>query len=456
MKREIPVILVVVAMLVIWSVPAFASEEPLVTQESLLGLVKPYVNNMNEEISRGAFSYILVNAANLSDKETVKDLTLPLDLKDTWYKDAIVVLCGKNIMIGAPDGNTYPENPITVLQAKTLIARIFGIPDEVIFETDSKGENDLEKRLYSYIEGYFKGDAESKISVNDAAGILSDFFGVDEEAKGIILRNEEVTDNAKSFRASGTMETELVLDQEIDELPSKMNFDFSLEFSMDNKIKQEITGVVPNLPMPLKMVQYMDKDYIYTMVVDEEGTPQWMKMKNFVSFAFDDEFMEAKKNETLNIDTDLPYKVLGEETIEGIKCYKLAFYTRIDDKDELLKIFDCMPGMDDANKELMKESMDIIENLILKGIMYIGQEDDMLYRSEISYDIFFNEELQTDSPVKIKMMNYIMDITYSDFGEDIKIEIPQEAIEAEEIDLFGEGVFDAEGTEPLEDIELEQ
>jgi len=379
---------------------------------------------------------MLVNAASLSYKEAEKSQPLPLDLEDTWYKDSVVILWEKNIMKGAPDGNAYPENPITVKEAKTLVARTFGMPDQVIFDAEGAAGSNLERELYLYIERYFEVDDKSEISVKEAANILSDIFGIDEEAQEIILRNEEVTGNAKSFRASGAMEAELVYHQELEGVPTSMSYDFSMEFSADNKIKQEITTVLPGVSTPLKMVQYMDKDYIYTMLANEEGTPEWMKMKNIASFAFDDEYIQSQKNKTLNINTELPYKLLGEETVDDIECYKLAFYARIDDKEELLETFDSIPGMDDASIEQLKQSLDIIENLILKGIMYIGQEDSLLYGSEISYDVFLNTEIQTDSPIKIETMSCIMDIRYSDFGEDINIEIPQEAIDTEEINLF--------------------
>lgn len=433
MKKKVLALLLVATMLVIWQVPAFADEKPLVTGESLLDIVKPNIQNLDGDISRGVFSYILVNAAKLSDSVTVKSSTLPLDLKDVWYKDAIMILWENGIMKGAHDGNVYPEDPITLLQAKTLVARTFGISDEVIFNKVAITKNDIDQELYSFIAGYFKGNDNDHLSVKDAAKVLSDVFNVDSQAKDIILKSDEATKKAKSFKTTGNIEIGIGLSQQDSAIPTKVNLEFSSEFSADNKIKQEMNGIVPGLNTPISMTQYIDKDYIYTMMTGQKGEPQWMKVKNPVPFAFDDEFMESKKNEMLNVDVELPYKVLGEETIDGKQCYKLGFYTRINDANELLKTFDAIPGMDDTTKELLEESAKVIENLLFRGIMYIGEEDYLVYRTEISYDIALNDEVQKDSPNKIKSMGFTMDMNYSDYGKDIKIEIPKAAMDAEEI-----------------------
>jgi len=91
MKRKLPAILLATVMLVIWSLPVFGSEDTLAAEESLLDIVEPYVNDTDEAVSRGAFSYMLVNAASLSYKEAEKSQPLPLDLEDTWYKDSVVI-----------------------------------------------------------------------------------------------------------------------------------------------------------------------------------------------------------------------------------------------------------------------------------------------------------------------------------------------------------------------------
>lgn len=111
--------------------------------------------------------------------------------------------------------------------------------------------------------------------------------------------------------------------------------------------------------------------------------------------------------------------------------------------------------MDDSIKELMKESLNIMDKIILKGIMYIGKEDNLLYKSDLSYDIYLNEEMQADSPIKMEVMSFDMYMNYSDYGEEIIIEIPQEAIDTDEIDLFGDFDFDDVDIEALDEIELE-
>ncbi|HHY13519.1 MAG TPA: S-layer homology domain-containing protein [Thermoanaerobacterales bacterium] len=458
MKKKLIGILLVVIMVISCAIPVLAGEEPPIENESLLDIIKPHVNSVDDEISRGAFSYLLVNAINMQVEDIKEDIALPRDLDDEWHKDAILTLWKEGIMKGVPGGNTYPNDSITVLQARTLVARTYGIPDEVIFGDISERENGLDERLYSYIESYFVGDADGKISVKEAIDMFSGFFETDEVADEIMIKNEEITNVIKSFRVSGNLGVEMVLAGEIDEeVPPMMDFEFIMELSSDNKIKQKYVGNVPELPIALEMTQYMDKDYIYTAISDEEGTQQWMKMKNFVAFVFDEDFIDEKKNEMFYMDTDLvtSYKLFGEKNIDGNECHELVFFTRIDNKEKLVEVYEAMPGMDDSIKELMKESLNIMDKIILKGIMYIGKEDNLLYKSDLSYDIYLNEEMQADSPIKMEVMSFDMYMNYSDYGEEIIIEIPQEAIDTDEIDLFGDFDFDDVDIEALDEIELE-
>ena len=148
-------------------IPVMAGEEEPAENESLLDMLKPHVNDVDDEISRGAFSYLLVNAINIPMEEIKEDIALPRDLDDKWYKDAILTLWKEGIMKGVPGGNTYPNDSITVLQAKTLVARAYGIPDDVIFGDINSRGNSLNERLYTYIESYFAEEDDSKISVKE-------------------------------------------------------------------------------------------------------------------------------------------------------------------------------------------------------------------------------------------------------------------------------------------------
>lgn len=55
MKKKLIGILLVVIMVISCAIPVLAGEEPPIENESLLDIIKPHVNSVDDEISRGHF-----------------------------------------------------------------------------------------------------------------------------------------------------------------------------------------------------------------------------------------------------------------------------------------------------------------------------------------------------------------------------------------------------------------
>src|SRR5690606_28457564 len=126
-------------------------------------------------------------------------IKLPSDLKDTWYKEAVIALVKKGIMQGAPDGKIYAEAPIKLGHAKILVARTLDI-------SSSEG---LDLQLKSWLDKLFIGDDLQNLKAKDAAKLLSDIFGKDEKAQELILKSDEATNKAKSFRMNGDISVKM-------------------------------------------------------------------------------------------------------------------------------------------------------------------------------------------------------------------------------------------------------
>lgn len=435
MLKRVSVLFLVAVMVISWCVPALAQEEVVkdVTEESLLNLVKPYVNDPQSKITRGAFAQMLAKAANISEEEVSDVENLPKDLKkDANYAKAVAALCKKGILKGASDGKAYLDNPVKNIEAKIFIARVWGIPEELIFSKETNEKN-LDSQLLSWIEEHFNRTDKNTLKVSDAAKILSDIFKTDEKASSIVEESNEKNKDMKSLKVKGDMTLNLVIKPEIPEMPTGINAKFSSEFSKDKKVHQVIDTNIPLINQPISVEQYMDKDYIYMNVPEDEETTKWVKMKNPVSEIFDDKFIELNQDILKNLDIKTPYSLLGNEELEGRKVYKIAFYSRMADMSQFAKIFGSM--MDAENQEMLEQTYDMIDSMFVKGIAYIGVEDGLVYNADLDYDIVLGD-LGLDSeeiPFKLDSIKANMRFAYYDYNSDIKIDIPEEAKNAEEI-----------------------
>lgn len=435
-------LLFLVAVLVIsWCMPALAQEEAVVnnvTEETLLNLVKPYIKDPQKEISRGAFAQMLAKAANIPDEEIPEDIELPKDLnKDAEYAKAAVALLEKDILRGLPDGKVYLENPVKNMEAKVLIARVWEIPEK------SNTQNTLDSQLLSWIESYFKDKNDKDLlKTQEAAKILADIFKSDEKAVSIVENSNEKSKDVKSLKVKGDMTLSLSIIPEIPELPTGISAKFSSKFSSDKKIHQTISTTVPIINESFTIDQYMDKDYIYMNVPEDEDITKWVKMKNPVSEIFDENFIAANQDILKNLDIKTPYTLLGTEEIEGKKMHKIVFYTRMADMSQFAKMFSGVMGAE--SQEMLEQAYDVIESMFAKGIIYIGAEDGLVHNAEVAYDITLGD-LGLDSkevPFKLDAIKTNVKFNYYDYNADIKIDIPEEAKDAEELETPAEDILE--------------
>lgn len=107
-------------------------------------------------------------------------------------------------------------------------------------------------------------------------------------------------------------------------------------------------------------------------------------------------------------------------------------YARIDDFDQLLKKMSVLGIQQDQSLEAVNN---IIKSMSMRGINYIDVESGLPNKVNMNMVISLNEEIQQDSPAIMKAMQMDMNYDYYDYNADIKIQIPEEAKNAEEQDL---------------------
>lgn len=100
-----------------------------VQQLSALGIVTGYEDGSikpDQTITRAEFCAIAVRATNMKGNLTSAVTKFPDVPANHWASGYISLAAGRSYVIGFDDGNFYPENPVTVAEAVTILTRILG------------------------------------------------------------------------------------------------------------------------------------------------------------------------------------------------------------------------------------------------------------------------------------------------------------------------------------------
>lgn len=456
MFKKMWVLALIVALALSLSVPVFA-QEPLQTQEvqeltvedvlKVLPVSSMDLSSPNAVLSRGDFAAMLAYAAGIPSSKVSDVSKLPSDLKaDAWYAGPVMALHERNILKGYSDKKIYPENKITGIEAMALVARTLGIPESAPApDTSVEGINEDHWgfALYSWLEkeglALENVDIAKPVHPDSAAKLLVNIFGTDKEAKAIVDESNAKSKDLKSMRIKGTMSLKMNMEStDGTPIPISTEATFNSEFSKDMVIHQTIETVLPDEKNPgatqkVNIEEYMDKDYIYMLVPDKNGTEKWTKVKNPVSVVFDKDFISQQQEMLKGFDGLVHYRLLGKETMDGKQVYKLAVYSRIDDMSKLMSMLGSSMG--DQEKQALGTVNNLLKSIYIRGIIYMGVDDSLVYNADLDANILMNTDEQTESPVVINSMDIEMNYNYYDYNADINIKIPEEAQKAQEIDL---------------------
>lgn len=389
-----------------------------------------------EGLSRGAFAAMLTFAAGISEAE-VEPIPF-IDVNgDEWYFGAVGALHQAGILRGFPDGRLCGENPITGIEAAALLARTLGVMEVPDTEVEVEGiqRDHWGYTLYSWLisEGFQLNSDQllRPISADTAAQFLAKAFYTDEEAKSIIEKSNKTGAKVKTFKVKGQMIMQIQMEGQDGETATvKPTASFNSQFSSEGIIHQVVEMSIPGVDTPLKIEQYMDKDYIYTNALDEDGKYVWLKTKNPFPQAFDQKYLSQQQDMMTGMDEVTHYRIIGKETLQDRDMYKIAIYSRFDD---FSKIFDMMGYFSPEEQQNLKDASRIFKNMFVRGTIQIDSKDFLVHYANLTITALMDPEEQQESPQAVKSMVIEAFYDYYDYNVDADIQIPAEAKDAEEM-----------------------
>lgn len=419
------------------------------------------------ELSRGAFAALLVEAAQVPP--VAEQVALPADVDaDAWYAAGVATLYQNGILRGYPDGTVGAGNPVTRQEAVALVSRVLGLPEGAAAAGEVPG---LAESSWAYVPyswlftwGLVSGDdPAAKMTVGEAAKFLAQVFGSDPEAEAIIEKAYQVQQEIKGLSFTGDMALTMRPRAGLPDMPPglkeiKMTGNITSEIilpatlhqsmKMELGLPSELLGPeAPSVP-PLEMEQYLVDGVMYQKMPDPTtGEVKWVRvpeeampdMEALMQEIWENEFYQQAVPEELR--PYLHYRLLGTTELNGRQVYKIVSYGRIDDLAAFMQA--ALPEnmqemlLDPQSQEGLGNINDLIQMMSFWSVSYVGVDDYLTYGEEFQAVVGFGEEVMGEA-FPIDVMEMQMSAHDYRYGDDIVVELPPEALEAEELPLLPE------------------
>ncbi|MGI6484759.1 MAG: DUF6612 family protein [Tepidanaerobacteraceae bacterium] len=434
-------ILLLVLLLILPVGFALAEDEGIKPSPNAEAIIKVLENvgldvSSDEGLSRGAYAVALCYAANIPEAEVE---TLPFaDLGgDEWYLGAVGALQQKGILKGFPDGKLYGDNDITGIEAAALLARTFGVmegPDTDV-ELEGLQKDHWGYTLYAWLasEGLTLDDELllAPISAEMAAKFLEKAFYTAEEARFIIDMSNRANAEVSSLKLKGQLYIKIQVEGEDGQTQTiKPTATFNSEYSKDGIIHQTVKTIIPGNGPTVEVEQFIDNDYIYTCAQDEVGEKTWFKMKNPVPQVFDQSYLSQQQNLIKSIKEVVHYRIIEKEVLEDREKYKIALYSRMDD---FSKVFDMIGYLSSEEKQNLIEANQLLKDIFIRGLFEIDSKDYFVHNANLIITADMDSGKQPESRQVIKSIVIDAFYEYYDYNVEVDVEIPAEALKAEEI-----------------------
>lgn len=451
---------VLILLVLLFSVCAGASlalAQPLDRGE-LLG-VFPQAPDLNEPVARGAFGAMLVKAANLPAVSGQVYRARDVD-PGSWYAPALATLRERGIMAGYPDGTLRPGQPVTGAEAAVMVARalgLFGTPGQP--EAGPLKPDHWASSLYNWLvnQGLVsaRSEPEGALTVGEAADFLARIFGSDPQAVDIVEKSGRAQAGVKAMRfksnidmvmqpragmagqvpvlsGSGQISAELVL-------PATMHQVARWRFEAAGGPAAE-GGRLPEL----ETEQYLVGGKMYMKMTDPAtGKAEWMRLpENALPDleALMKESLEAGKMGAGGMPEGLKpyfhYQLLGTAEKDGRKVFEIGYYGRIDDLAAFFKLAvpESLRGTLDGLQ--FERSLDkagkLVRSISYWGRDYINADDYLPCGGELRTVLSFADRFQGEA-LPFELIEMRMRVEECAYGEQIKIELPPEALQAREM-----------------------
>lgn len=453
--------LVLILLVLLFSVCAgtsLAFAQPLDRGELLA--VFPQAPDLNEPVTRGAFGAMLAKAANLPAVRGQVYRAKDVD-PGSWYAPALASLEERGIMVGYPDGTLRPGQPVTGAEAAVMVSRTLGL-----FGTTGHPEagplkpDHWASLLYNWLmnQGLVSAQSnpEGTLTVGEAADFLARVFGSDPRAVEVIEQSRRAQADVKAMHAKTRMD--MILQPRAgmaNQVPilsgsgeMSMEVVFPATMHLVARWRFETTGgpsTKDEQKLPeLEMEQYLVGGKIYMKMTDPAtGKADWMRLPEGATpdlEALMKESLEASKLSGGRIPEELKpyfhYQLLGTTEKDSRKMFEIAYYGRIDDLAAFFKLAipESMRGTLDGPQfeRSLAEAGKLIKSISYWGRDYIDADDYLPYGGELKTVLSFADRFQ-DEVVPFELIEVRTRVEKFTYGDQIKIELPPEALQAREM-----------------------
>lgn len=398
-----------------------------------------WADSGDDNITRGRFALLLAQQMGIVE-EGMSDPAAAADL-----------LVARGIMQGYPGGDLGLDQPISRVEAAALIARSFGLRDDLapppwapIRVPANLSANHWGYNLYAWLVQHgamAAGQApEQFLSDEEAQAILAVAFAGDDEARAL---NEQTRERSAAqlqdmgFETAGTMHMQMymnpeaVADAPFDHLDMAMDFTQRVVVPTGLYQRSTMRMNVPGTPAEeiTTELYWVDGTMVQQVPHPETGEPFWFRMPDEAVIDFG-AVMEASVRQTSlppELQEYFVYKLLGTQRLDDEEVYAIAFYGRVDD---FAQFMDAVFGaLGDVPLPASTQVADMIRSVSYWGIQYIGVEDLLDRAMEYSTIVLYADQFQGE-PSPVTMVRTDMRIDEIRYGRDLPIELPEEALTA--------------------------
>ena len=366
-------------------------------------------------VTKGAYLELLLNKADT-------------DLGGKTYMD---YARENGILKGNTEDNLGLEDPLTYKTAGIILSRFLGLSS-----LDDKQDDPAKEYAHAAEYGLLGADvsdSNSKVTPAAAERIIDDLFTNSDAAKKYVegVNNQDTDtfrfDNDAVVRIFGNGK----------DIPEDITMKLSTktEFDMATGIHQVIEGE-PNQSIE----QYILKDGTYQKAKDENGKERWTAIKGQAMPDLN-KIPQISPDQTEYVDKSTVYRDMGETTIDGKKVRRIDTFINLNDMSFVNDVLNSMM-MAQSGEEITEGQNigDMFKGMHGRMSYYIDPETNLIQSAKMYVRMDLNQEFEiSGQPVPMSSMVMSDTVRYYDYGNpDIVIELPEEANNAEVIDITEE------------------
>ena len=332
------------------------------------------------------------------------------------------------ILKGNTKDNLGLEDPLTYKTAGIILSRFLGL-SSLDDKQDDPAKEYANAAEYGLL-GADVSDSNSKVTPEAAERIIDDLFTNSDAAKKYVegVNNQDTDtfrfDNDAVVRIFGNGK----------DIPEDITMKLSTktEFDMATGIHQVIEGEPDQ-----SIEQYILKDGTYQKAKDENGKERWTVIKGQAMPDLN-KIPQISPDQTEYVDKSTVYRDMGETTIDGKKVRRIDTFINLNDMSFINYVLDSMM-MAQSGEEITEGQNigDMFKGMHGRMIYYIDPETNLIQSAKMYVRMDLNQEFEiSGQPVPMSSMMMSDTVRYYDYGNpDITIELPEEANNAEVIDI---------------------